>query len=378
MVRSRQRIAFSFGAALLAFGSAGCLPEPDAVTVQKPVVEAQEEVTDEALIARIDAVLDFTYRERILDVKDQAAWQIMHGVLAYGEKFPLRDGDRIVGTVDYLADGGVMKGWDVVPGKVFDGPSEIRGVSTLLDLGSKAGQGHADQWVGYMAHAGIPLDQTFRIGDQTFSMRGFLEQAKWEAPRNTQLEYSWTLMALSQYESTAATWTAIDGETWSVDRLLEIEAEYALGDGPCGGCHRLVGLALICEKRRREGLPIEGPWATAIARLDAGVEGAKAYQNADGTFSTNYLARGGTTSDLAQILGTSGHVFEVLAIHLPDERLREPWVQRGATRMAEVFEATRGFPLECGALYHAVHGLLLYRNRLAGSPYVPPSDVLAP
>ena len=49
---------------------------------------------------------------------------------------------------------------------------------------------------------------------------------------------------------------------------------------------------------------------------------------------------------------------EVLAIHLPDERLREPWVQRGATRMAEVFEATRGFPLECGALYHAVHGLL--------------------
>lgn len=352
----------------------GCLQPSNEVTVQRPVVNL--EMTDAQLVARLDAVLDFTFRERLLDVRDQAAWQIMHGVLAYGPSFPLIDGDRKIGTVDYLAEGGLMKGWAVVPGRDFD--NGIRGVNTLLELGSKAGQGHADQWLGYMAHAGVSLDQEFKIGDETFTTRGFLEQAKWEVPRNAQAEYSWTLMALSQYESTEATWTAVDGETWSVADLVEIESDYALGDGPCGGCHRLAGLALICQKRRDEGLPFDGPWAVAIERLDAAVEGARKYQNADGSFSTNYLARGGNTADLAQILGTSGHVIEVVAMHIPEEHLRDAWVQQSAIKMAEVFETTRGLPLECGALYHAVHGLLLYRNRIAGTSYVPPTDVLSP
>lgn len=362
------RVAFCGCLALVFAGCVGRIEE-----TPLPVSEVStQKLTDAEWVARIDAVLDYTYLERHLNVRDHAAWQIMHGVLAYGPGFPLEVEGKVMGTVAHLQAGGAMQGWDVVPGRVIDEATGERGVSTLLQLGSKAGQGHVDQWLGYMAHAGLKLEDQFLIGGETFTVRGFLEQAKWEVPRNAQQEYSWTLMTLSQFESTEATWVAADGETWSVADLVQIEADYDLGFGPCGGCHRLTGLALICEKRRLEGLPFEGPWAKAKERLDAGVEAAREYQNADGSFSTNYLARGGATSDLAQILGTSGHVIEFLAIHLPDDRLREPWVERAVEQMASVFDKTRGFDLECGALYHAAHGLVLYRNRLARSAYQPP------
>ena len=34
-------------------------------------------------------------------------------------------------------------------------------------------------------------------------------------------EYSWTLIALNRYLPTDATWTASDGQTWSIERLVE-------------------------------------------------------------------------------------------------------------------------------------------------------------
>ena len=372
--RTGVALAWCGIASFTLWGVSGCggpsqTPEPGAST--------QETLTEAEMVAKLDEILDYTYSERVLDVDipgGPAAWQIMHGVLAFGPTFPIRHEGQVVGTVDYLAHGGTMGGWGLAPGRVYDEATGARGVITQLELGSKAGQGHTDQWLGYMAHAGVPLDQEFVVEGETMTMRGMLEQAKWEVPRNAIQEYSWTLMGLSQYETTEATWTAVDGETWSVADLVDIESSYLMGDGPCGGTHRLTGLALICQKRKLEGLPFEGPWAVALERLNSGIEGARLNQNADGSFSTNYLTRGGTTSDLAQVLGTSGHVLEFLSIHMTDEQIREPWVQRAALNLADVFDTTRGLDLECGVLYHAAHALVLYRNRLAETPYQPPAN----
>lgn len=361
----------------LAF-TAGC-PGPSDSSNEGPPAAQSEALSESEVIAKIDELLDYTYSERIMDVDipgGPAAWQIMHGVLAFGPTFPIRSEGKVVGTVDYLAHGGTMGGWGLTPGIIYDEATGARGVITQLELGSKSGQGHTDQWLGYMAHAGVSLDTEFVAGGETFTLRGFLEQAKFDVPRNPNQEYTWTLMALSQFESTEATWTAADGKTWSVGDVVQLEADYVVGDGPCGGTHRLTGLALACEKRRLEGLPFEGPWALALERLNAGVEGAQQNQNTDGSFSTNYLARGGTTSDLAQVLGTSGHVLEFLTIHLTDEQIREPWVQRAALNLAEVFDMTRELDLECGAMYHAAHALVLYRNRLTETPYSPPTNAV--
>jgi hypothetical protein len=73
-------------------------------------------------------------------------------------------------------------------------------------------------------------------------------------------------------------------------------------------------------------------------------------------------------------LGATGHVFEVLALALADDRLQEPWVRRAADRLVTLLEQTADLDVECGGLYHAAHGLSLYRRRICpldSSPAIP-------
>ena len=57
----------------------------------RPVDEAV--LPKDELRAELDEVVEFTYRGRQLSVQQNAAWQIMHGVLAYQREFLVeRDG----------------------------------------------------------------------------------------------------------------------------------------------------------------------------------------------------------------------------------------------------------------------------------------------
>ncbi len=47
-----------------------------------------------------------------------------------------------------------------------------------------------------------------------------------------------------------------------------------------------------------------------------------------------------------------------------DERLAEPWVGRAVERLVSLMEQTADLDVECGGLYHAAHGLALYRHRI--------------
>ena len=281
-------------------------------------------------------------------------------------------GDAFESVVSYLQKGGEVRGFLVQPGRLLDESTGRRGMMAIMQPGTKAGQGHADQWLAILAQANLKLEDTIQYGSDTYSMSDFVEQVKWDVPRNIDNEYSWTLIGLTHYFGTNETWEAVDGETWSIKRLVELETEYALGDGPCGGTHRLIGLAMTLNKRRAEGLPITGSWAEAQAIVENGVVSARQFQNSDGSFSTNYVSRGGTSADLAQNLGTTGHLVEFLAIALPAAELKRPWVEASVVSLCDIFDKTRDLPLECGALYHAAHGLVLYRNRVQpDTPYRP-------
>ena len=52
---------------------------------------------------------------------------------------------------------------------------------------------------------------------------------------------------------------------------------------------------------------------------------------------------------------------------LTDEQLGEAWVRRAVMYLCGLFRKTDQYDLECGALYHAAHGLALYRQRMFGS-----------
>jgi hypothetical protein len=111
---------------------------------------------------------------------------------------------------------------------------------------------------------------------------------------------------------------------------------------------------------------ISGGWEAAQNKIDEMVKIARAYQQPSGALSVNYFARPADSPDLSKHLGATGHTLEFLCFALDDEQLREPWVTRAVVYLCDLFRRTRSIDLECGALYHAAHGLSLYRDRRFG------------
>jgi hypothetical protein len=130
---------------------------------------------------------------------------------------------------------------------------------------------------------------------------------------------------------------------------------------------------MALQEHRRQGGSVEGSWQEADRVVRQAVRDARAFQNADGSFSTNYFSRPGTTPDLAQALSTTGHVLEFLVLASSDEELNEPYLQRAVLHLCDLFRKTEAISLECGALYHALHGLVLYRERVFGPLSLPNS-----
>ena len=67
-----------------------------------------------------------------------------------------------------------------------------------LELGSKSGQGHPDQWLGYLQDCGVTLEDKVIIDGKTYVVNDWVEQIERDIHRNPNQEYSWTLMALTK------------------------------------------------------------------------------------------------------------------------------------------------------------------------------------
>ena len=86
-------------ALLCAAIAAGCsnAPQDAAATHAKAAVSA---ASDQDLLTQIDDALDFTFENRRLSAgptdQDQAAWQIIHGALAFKREFLISDGEKDV------------------------------------------------------------------------------------------------------------------------------------------------------------------------------------------------------------------------------------------------------------------------------------------
>lgn len=348
---------------------AGCNAAPSKETAARP---AAAPPSGDELRGLLDETLDETYTRR-LNLQDNAAWQILHGVLAYGREFRVEKEDgALVPAVDYLLAGGAMKGWTLEPGD--------RGLRALVEPGTKTGQGHPDQWLAILAQCGLQPTDQLHVAGRAYTMADYVAQVQWDVPRNVLNEYSWTLVGLTAYVPAKAEWTAMDGKRWSVERLVGIELAQDLTTSACGGTHRLMALATTLNRHLGQGGQLTGVWAEADQRLGNAIELTRHMQNSDGSFSTRFFdERPGSTVDLGQNLMATGHTLEFLTIALTDQQLRDPWVARAAVRLCDILDTTRDLPLECGALYHAVHALVLYRQRLFGPrSYAQPLSTTAP
>jgi hypothetical protein len=91
--------------------------------------------------------------------------------------------------------------------------------------------------------------------------------------------------------------------------------------------------------------------------VDHAIGQARAFQNSDGSFSTNYTVRPGRSSDLGTRIGTTGHTLEFLVYAIPTEALKEKWVERAVERLCSMLQLASEVELECGGLYHGLAGL---------------------
>lgn len=320
--------------------------------------------SDEELAGRIDEVVAFT-AQRKLNPAVNNAWHIVHGILAFGDDLKLEVEGETRPALEYLLNGGYTDGWDFAPGE--------KGLDSLLEPGSKAGQGHDDQWLGYMSQCGVPLERTIQVRGETFTIADLVTEAQWDVREG--MEATWTLMGLGTLLPIDATWPARDGSQWSLERIAGMEAAHPVGEGACGGAHRLYAMAVAVRRYEQQGGALTGGWQSAHQRVNQGIEAARDYQQPDGGFSVEFFRRSATSPDIARRISTTGHVLEFLMASLDDEQVREPWVKRAAVFLCDQLEMTREMPLECGGLYHAAHSLKLFRQRCYGPGEVAQAEV---
>lgn len=341
--------------------AAGCGEPPD-----QPSASAVVDGVD--LCRRIEAVLAQARDGRRLDAAVNGAWQAVHGILAFGRDLPLAHDGQVSPAVDYLLGGGSITGWALRLGSP--------GVVAVVEEGSTTGQGHPDQWLGYLSQCGVatsgpgivgglPLDTRLVVAGRQFSLADLFAQARHDIRPGQ--EASWTLMALAAYLPPDAAWESGDGRRWTTEEVVRMEAEGEIFDAACGGAHRLYGLAAAVTAYRAahpEGPPPDSGWQAAEEVLADCIDRARRFQQPDGSFSLHQFERPAASPDVSATLSSTGHVFEVLALVLDDERLAEPWIERAALRLVTLLERTGDLDLECGGLYHAAHGLAIYRRRM--------------
>ncbi|MCO8121924.1 hypothetical protein NHH03_09265 [Stieleria sp. TO1_6] len=340
---------------------AGC---PLAMPESSPMPAAEGDSETVPIDVLVDQTLRIEKQTRGLSTMVNGAWQIFHGVLAYGDEFEVDTPAGRTSALAYFADGGTCSGFQPSLGDRLD-DDQRWGLRVDLEASTKIGQGHRDQWLAVVAQAGLGVNAPWVVGEHTLKIDDWMRQAEWDVPLNYETEFSWTLIPLSMYRPTDYRWTARDGDDYSTELLLQSEVMRDLSASVCGGTHRLIGIAFAVRKRVSEGNPLTGVWSDAQQHLDAAIEMARVNQNPDGSYSTSYMHRSGWCNDLGEMLGTTGHVLEFLAISADQQTLRSDWVQRSVRKLCGVLQQCRGIDLECGVLYHALHGLAEYQRRTA-------------
>jgi hypothetical protein len=308
--------------------------------------------TNAGLDERAAAALEHNGR-RLLSSEQHSTWDIMHGVLGYGADFRIRVGSkgRIVRAVDFICSEATVGGQPP-----FFAASH--GVKAIEGAGA---QGHPDQFLAILAQIDVPRTQPIKIDGVTHTLADLVSQA--QADYEAGHEASWTLIALATYLPIDASWKNQSGTPYTIADLVSAEVAVEPRGAACGGTHNLYALAYALARHQASDGTLTGVWQQADSKLAQYVQLARAYQNPDGSFSSNYFVGPGSSSDPETVLYTTGHMLEWLMIDLPDSEWQQPWVTNAIGALVSAFDRVKTQPVGCGALYHACHALRLYQQR---------------
>jgi hypothetical protein len=343
---------------------------PPPVNIKPPQADAGPAKPD-ALKTRIDAAIEQVRRRELRT--DNGFWTVFHGILGLGPSVELVNPEtgKRVNALDYIAGGGKLPGISFKPT-----PS---GLDVETMPGSFVGQGHQDQFVAEMVEWGVSPQRKFVVNGNEYTFNDFIRFSKAHASVKATQELEWALVIIGTHYGTDITWKNDAGEELRYEDLVRAELDKDVDKAACGGTHLLFGLTWAYHLHLYKGGQPVGVWKDVADRIALYKQRAREQQNPDGSFSTAYFRERGNERDPQLRIGTTGHIFEWLALALSDEELREPWVQAAANALAMMFLENQDKGIDGGSMYHAVHGLLIYSARVYGAdqlgplaPHVPP------
>lgn len=361
-----------------AFLSVTCAPVEERTPVKntaqevkvEPILKAPTPSKNNPVQDRVEAAIS-NVRSRDLKTTN-GFWTVFHGILGLGPGVKLLNpetGER-VNAVDYIASGGKLRGL------YFIDTDHGLDVETAKEIG--VSQGHQDQFVCEMGQWGCPADREFIVRGKKHTFMDFVNHSQMRASLTKNQELSWAIALLAQYKGVdMPPWTNELGEKLTLEEMIQYEADASVEQAACGGTHRLFGLTWAYHLHLMHDGKTEGVWKQ-IAEREAKYQAlAKKYQNADGSFSTNYFREPGDVADKSARISTTGHILEWLALSLSDEEIKKEWVERAASALSLTILDLQDQSIDGGALYHAVHGLQIYHARVYGGSFTP-KELLIP
>jgi hypothetical protein len=324
-----------------------------------PPLDLDKPGASDQLRRRIELAIK-NVRDRQL-LTDHGFWTIFHGILGLGPGTNLFDPDtgQPVNAIDYICKGGKVRGMEFIP--TAHGLDVLTATTPELQF---VGQGHQDQFIAEMTQWGMKPHQKFRVQGKDYTFMDFVNNSKMRASLKTGQELSWTILVLGQYLDTNIAWTNQDGDKLTFDDLLRYELDASMDKSACGGTHRLFDLSWVHHLHLKRGGKTQGIWKRVAENTSHYQDLAKKWLNPGDSFSADFFRGPGRSSDPQLRINTTGHIFEWLALSLPDSRLQEPWVQDAANALALMILSIQRQSMEGGTLYHAVHGLIIYHARV--------------
>lgn len=349
--RSLRALSVIFFVAIVAVGSgpASQAQQPAQSDLERPLVDPAD-----PLLQRVDEAIDVTSR-RYLQAERHSPWQIMHGLLALRRDYQIKRGDEKTNALEWVSSGPMYNGEPWFEKTRYGGRPHPY-------TKAYAFEGHPNQFLAILTMCELPLDYEFKTPGGAVSMQEMVYTAQKEV--TSREEITWTLWALSHYLEPDATWENKWGEAWSMERLVRMQTRASVYNAACGGTHAMFAITYARNAYRKTGDALRGAWLEADQKIRRYIEEARSNQNSDGTFSSQYFRGRGQARDFATRVSTSGHMLEFLMLALPDEWLNQDWVRRAVAAVAkELIDHSRD-PLEPGAMYHALDGLVIYRDRV--------------
>ena len=300
-----------------------------------------------------------TYQRRPLNSAEHTPWEVMHGFIAFGIPSRVRVGGPSgdpVNSIGWMNSGGRCKG-QVMLATEADRLVAMRGVGV---------QGHQAQYLAILAQCRVALNSPIEVEGKSFTVADLVDEEKASCVSGTELTFA--LIGLAHYLPTDAEWTARDGQTWTLERLVAEEIEQPIRGAPCGGTHRLFGLSYACQRRLRATGSLDGHYV----RADHFVRDFQRFtlsklQNPDGSFSTEWFKYpADREDDIDRKVQTTGHILEWLVGSLDQEQLYQSRVVAAVEFLSSALlrEPSRDWKL--GPLGHALHALTIYQERVWG------------